>query len=52
MKEPPSHHRHYNKPADQYYDKVISLEQEGNTVKEIYSKLRDQGYIGTYFGYT
>lgn len=48
MNGPPSSHRHYHKPADQYYDKVITLEQEGNTVKEIYSKLRDQGYIGTY----
>lgn len=48
MNEPPSSNRHYNKPADQYYDIVISLEQEGNTVKEIYSKLQDQGYTGTY----
>jgi transposase len=48
MKEPPTKHRHYSKPADQYRDKVITLEQEGNTVKEIYSKLRDQGYVGTY----
>lgn len=50
LKDPPAIHHFHNKPADLYYDQIIKLEQEGNTLKEIYSSIRDQGYTGTFSG--
>jgi transposase len=50
MKEPPVFHRFRNRPVDMYLDQVIKLEQEGNTVKEIYSAIKAQGYTGTFSG--
>jgi hypothetical protein len=50
MNVPPIFHRFRNRPADMYYDQIIKLEQEGNTLKEIYSTIKAQGYTGTFFG--
>ncbi|WML37961.1 transposase [Neobacillus sp. OS1-2] len=50
MKEPPVFHRFRNRPTDKYYEQIIKLEQEGNTVKEIYSSIQNQGYTGTFSG--
>ncbi|WP_445506431.1 transposase [Niallia sp. 03190] len=48
MKAPPLFHRYRNRPSDLYHDQIIKLEQEGNTVKEIYNSIRELGYRGTY----
>lgn len=48
MNEPPKFHRQRNRPSDLFKDQIIKLEQQGNTVKEIYHSIRGQGYNGTF----
>nr|WP_240516727.1 transposase [Priestia filamentosa] len=48
MNGPPSFTRERTKAANPYYDQIYKLEQEGNTVKEIYSILQEQNYKGTF----
>lgn len=48
MTEPPIYHRQRNRPSDYYKDQILQLEQQGNTVKEIYQSIRKQGYTGTF----
>lgn len=45
---PPVFHRQRNRPSDLYKDQILQLEQKGNTVKEIYHSIREQGYNGTF----
>lgn len=48
MIEPPLFQRHRNRPTDLFNDQIINLEKEGNTLKEIYHSICDQGYAGTF----
>ena len=50
MIEPPLFLRHRKRPSYLYNDQIIKLEQEGNTLKEIYHSIRNQGYTGTFSG--
>lgn len=46
--EPPVSQRQRKRPSDSYKEQIIKLEQQGNTVKEIYHFIRNQGYNGTF----
>lgn len=48
MNEPPVFHRQRKRLSDLYKDQIIKLEQQGNTVKEIYQFIREKGYNGTF----
>ncbi|MEC1723077.1 transposase [Schinkia azotoformans] len=48
MNEPPVTYRKRNRPSDSYREQILNLEQEGNTLKEIYQTIKKQGYMGTY----
>lgn len=48
MQEPPSFESRRKKSIDSYYHNIVKLEQNGNTVKEIYQIIQKQSFDGSF----